>query len=117
MRKYIRNSRSTDLNRKAQIQAVKDKSYQIIQEIEQLFIDNDIPAEYVNSKIIGAGDRHPSVEVCFEMEGDWKHTHAFADELVKSNFDVFGCLEEDVYSEYDDDYYSAVHRYLIFIHV
>ena len=117
MRKYIRNNGISNPERKAQIKTVTDKAYQIIQDVEQLLLDNDIPAEYVNSRVLDAGGKYPSVEIRFEMEGDWKHTHAFANALVKENFDVYGCLEEDVYSEYDDDYYSATHRYLIFIHI
>ena len=93
----------------------KEQVRDISNSIEQLFIDNNIIAEFVDSHVKGTTGRHPYAEISFMIEGDWKHTHGLADELVQQNFNVFGIRETDEYSEYDDDYYSSTHQYLIFL--
>ena len=115
MRRYIVSDGQDRYARNERIKAAKTKSAQIVSDIEQLFLDNDIYAEYVNSHMSGSTGEYPHLEVSYRIEGDWKHTHGFADELVQDNFDVFGIREEDVYSENDDDYYSSIHQYLIYL--
>lgn len=47
-----------------------------------------------------------------EIDGDWKHDHAFFDYLVKTVFG-FECVEEEVIEETGSDWYASVHTYQI----
>ena len=96
-----------------QYYVVQDRAAEIIMDVENLLLDNDICAEFVSSQVSGALSMFPYVTVSFDIEGDWKHTHLFADELVKQNFDVSFCREIDEYSEDDSDYYTSTHQYSI----
>ncbi len=50
---------------------------------------------------------------CIEINhGDWKHSHKFADALMKTVFDIDCDFEETTYEDGSDNY-SAIHYYTL----
>lgn len=50
--------------------------------------------------------------VSIMAEGDWKHTHAFLDSLMRALFNT-ECAKETVIEDTESDWYTAEHEYLM----
>ena len=91
----------------------KEKSNKIAATIESMFLDNDIIAELLEVKT-ERFDNYKATQatISFEIEGDWRHAHEFADNLVREAYGVYSEVTEDD-GAYEDDYYTAIHTYRI----
>ena len=45
-----------------------------------------------------------------EIEGDWKHDHAYADYIMEQN--GFKRISEQVIEDTESDWYTAIHYYI-----
>ena len=92
-----------------------DKEAKICSEIEQMLLDNHIGGvEFVDYTINTVVPHFPACVVKFFIDGDWKHDHLYADELVKRLYGAKAtvCDEEEV-EDTGSDWYSSVHVYSI----
>lgn len=46
-----------------------------------------------------------------EINGDWKHDHAYADYVMEKN--GFKCISERVIEDTESDWYTSVHYYIL----
>lgn len=92
----------------------KAKTDEIASAIEDAFISNGISAELFDAKTERFNNYTATqATITFIIEGDWRHTHNSADDLVSKMYpnvsiDVRADDESDV-----DDWYVAGHTYRI----
>lgn len=55
----------------------------------------------------------PVAKITFKIDGDWKHDHLYADDLVQENFDAMPRIDEKVLEDTGEDSYPATHTYYI----
>lgn len=80
-------------------------------QIDKYLSDNKVWVESVYSDY----DKDRNIlEISVEIDGDWKHDHLYADNLMGNYFgtDLSG-IGEDILEESDNDSYYSCHTYVI----
>lgn len=88
------------------------KANTLANEVEMLFDNNQINAEFLDVKLFDHSI-FPRVNIYFRITGDWKHDHLFADNLVQEQFGPKVSITSTDEEDTGDDWYSATHIYTI----
>ena len=85
--------------------------------IELILTRNDINAEFVNATLSRKNSKYPIGIISFEITGDWKHEHAYADELVTDKYGTRRVFKIEEIDEEDtgDDWYTSTHVYYVLL--
>jgi hypothetical protein len=75
-----------------------------IEQIENALVKNGIYADVYNK------DEFPSCTVTVFIEGDWKHDHLFAVNILSDL--GFSEVREDLIGSSDSDYYKSEHTFI-----
>lgn len=85
-----------------------DIYYDTWEQLEKLLSDSHIWYDIDHSKQYGS-----FFVIAVQIEGDWKHDHWYADELVKKEFgNRLVNIDEYEIGDSHEDYYVAVHEYM-----
>lgn len=102
MKQYIKSNRDDAYS----------KANALANEIENLFNENQINAEFWDIDIY-EHPMFPRANITFRIDGDWKHDHLFADDLVAEKFGSKVSISITDEEDSDSDWYAAKHVYTI----
>lgn len=84
--------------------------WELANDMVDLLNDNGISsADLVNYEFY---NNLPVGMVSIEIDGDWKHDHLYADELMEENFSVFK-VDKAITEDTGSDWYPAIHTYYV----
>ena len=99
---------------KISLAEAKSKSQEIVMAIEKVFLDNEIMGELTDVTTVRFDHYTASqATVYFEITGDFRHAHRYADHLVEELYPSVSIQHIEDDESLTDDWYTATHIYTL----